>query len=59
MANIPQHCSMSDLDSCWLSSQMPLEQEIDNDAKQMANQFHCQNIIPNYQFTWFVLGNNF
>jgi len=29
---------MFDLDSCWLWSQMPFEQEIDNDAKQMANQ---------------------
>jgi len=38
MANIPQRCWMFDLDSCWLSLQMPLEQEIDNDAKQMANQ---------------------
>jgi hypothetical protein len=38
MANIPQLCSMSSLDSCWLSLQMPLEQEINNDTKQMANQ---------------------
>ncbi len=29
---------MSNLDSCWLWSQMPLELEIDDDAKQMANQ---------------------
>jgi hypothetical protein len=33
----PQCCSMSDLDFCWLSSQMPLEQKIDDNAKQMAN----------------------
>jgi hypothetical protein len=39
MANIPQHCSMFDLDFCSLSSQTPLKQEIDDDTKQMANRF--------------------
>jgi len=29
---------MFDFDSCWLWLQMPLEQEIDKNAKQMANQ---------------------
>ncbi len=29
---------MFDLDSCWLWSQTPLELEIDDDTKQMANQ---------------------
>ncbi len=38
MENIPQRYLVSDLDSCWLSSQMSFEQEIDDDAKQMANQ---------------------
>jgi hypothetical protein len=38
MANIPQRCSVFNLDSWWLSLQMPFEQEIDDDAKQMANQ---------------------
>jgi len=28
---------MSDLDFCWLWSLMPLKQEVDDDAKQMAN----------------------
>jgi hypothetical protein len=32
-ANIPQRCSMSNLDSCLLWLQMPFEHEIDDDAK--------------------------
>jgi hypothetical protein len=38
MTNIPQCCSMFNVDFYWLSLQMPLEQEIDDDAKQMANE---------------------
>jgi hypothetical protein len=37
MANIPQRRLVSNLDLCSLSSQMPLEQKIDDKAKQMAN----------------------